>query len=732
VLTLRGQEVYLPIISSTEDEHGIDISSMRSQAGYITVDLGFGNTGACESRITYIDSERGILRYRGYPIEQLAEHGTFVEVAWLLIWGELPTAARLRKFRELLTAQELLYEGMRHHFMVRVPVRIGAGRPGNPSKPELQPGLGAPDRLIDVDQSPRAMTRMARGGPQLAGLPRPLLDGGGAGDRTLPRHAGVEAPMELLNHDTMALPLCMERTCSPHRDLRALHASAQILAAGVGQEEILLEILKVLEQELGMMRGTVMLLSPDESELIIAAASNVDEEVRRRVRYRKGEGITGEVVRTGRSIIVPRVADEPRFQDRIHCRTTSQKKEVSFICVPVMLGSEVVGTLAVDLPCQELSKLQDQEQLLGIVASMIANDVKARRVARLERQALETVNLQLRDALGEKLRPSNMVGNSRAAREVYQRIVQVAGANTTCLIRGESGTGKELVATAIHFQSARRQGPFVKVNCAALSDNLLESELFGHERGAFTGALNARDGRFEEARSGTLFLDEIGDFSPSVQVKLLRVLQEREFERVGSNTTLKADVRILAATNRDLEKAVREGSFRQDLYYRINVFSIWLPPLRERRDDILLLANFFVQKYAQQMGKSVHRISTPAINMMMAYHWPGNVRELENCIEHAVLLSGDGVIAGHHLPPTLQMPGTSDRTASGSFKLLVNSFERDLISDALKRTDGNINAAARELGITARMVRYKVRNLQIDYQDLFKRTTGPSRPPAQQ
>lgn len=232
-----------------------------------------------------------------------------------------------------------------------------------------------------------------------------------------------------------------------------------------------------------MMRGTVMLLSPDESELIIAAASNVDEEVRRRVRYRKGEGITGEVVRTGRSIIVPRVADEPRFQDRIHCRTTSQKKEVSFICVPVMLGSEVVGTLAVDLPCQELSKLQDQEQLLGIVASMIANDVKARRVARLERQALETVNLQLRDALGEKLRPSNMVGNSRAAREVYQRIVQVAGANTTCLIRGESGTGKELVATAIHFQSARRQGPFVKVNCAALSDNLLESELFGHERG---------------------------------------------------------------------------------------------------------------------------------------------------------------------------------------------------------------------------------------------------------
>ena len=260
---------------------------------------------------------------------------------------------------------------------------------------------------------------------------------------------------------------------------------------------------------------------------------------------------------------------------------------------------------------------------------------------------------------------------------IYLRIVQVAGADTTCLIRGESGTGKELVAAAIHFHSNRRGQPFVKVNCAALSDHLLESELFGHEKGAFTGALHTRIGRFEEAQGGTLVLDEIGDFSPMVQVKLLRVLQERTFERVGSNVTQKADVRILAATNRDLEQAVEAGTFRQDLYYRINVFPILLPPLRERRDDILLLANFFVDKYARRMGKQVRRISTPAINMMMAYHWPGNVRELENCIEHAVLLSQDGVISGHHLPPTLQMPDGSDHTAAGTFDSLVRSFERD-------------------------------------------------------
>ena len=223
---------------------------------------------------------------------------------------------------------------------------------------------------------------------------------------------------------------------------------------------------------------------------------------------------------------------------------------------------------------------EDQEQLLAIVAGMIAHDVKARRMAQLQREALETENLKLRDALEENIRPANMVGNSTAAREVYRRINQVAGANTTCLIRGESGTGKELVATAIHFHSSRRDGPFIKVNCAALSDTLLESELFGHERGAFSGAVNSRIGRFEEANGGTLFLDEIGDFSPTVQVKLLRVLQERQFERVGSNNTYTIDVRIITATNRDLETAVKNGSFRQDLYYRINVFPIWLPPLR--------------------------------------------------------------------------------------------------------------------------------------------------------
>jgi Nif-specific regulatory protein len=289
------------------------------------------------------------------------------------------------------------------------------------------------------------------------------------------------------------------------------------------------------------------------------------------------------------------------------------------------------------------------------------------------------------------------------------------------LIRGESGTGKELVASAVHYSSPRAAKPFVKVNCAALSENLLESELFGHEKGAFTGAIDTRIGRIEQAQGGTLFLDEIGDFSPAVQVKLLRVLQEREFQRVGANQTHQADVRIIAATNRDLDQAVGDKTFRADLYYRINVFPIHLPPLRDRREDILLLADHFAESYARKMDKGVRRISTPAINMMMAYHWPGNVRELENCIEHAVLLSSDGVIHGRNLPPTLQTPDAADAPPPGELKARIQLLERDMIMDALKRSSGNVSAAARELGITPRMVRYKIDKLAIDYQRFFKK-----------
>jgi Nif-specific regulatory protein len=498
------------------------------------------------------------------------------------------------------------------------------------------------------------------------------------------------------------------------RDLDVLAAIAAQLSAQSGTQQLLGAVLAILEHSLGMLRGTVMLVLQDGKELVVEAAQDVSNPSTKNTRYQRGEGVIGSVVQTGQPAIIPRISEEPRFQNRIHQRTRGEFAEVSFLCVPIRIEAEVVGTLSVDLPAQTPDILRERLRVLEIIASMIAYDVRSRQAELLQRQTLEAENLRLREALEERFRPENIVGNSHRMREVYLKIHQVAPSDTTVLIRGESGTGKELVASAVHYSSRRTHAPFVKVNCAALNENLLESELFGHEKGAFTGALSARVGRIEEAEGGTLFLDEIGDFSPAIQVKLLRVLQEREYQRVGNNRTIKANVRIIAATNQDLEGRVATGLFRQDLYYRIHVFPITLPPLRERRDDILLLADHFVAKYAKRMQKVIRRISTPAINMMFAYHWPGNVRELENCVEYAVLLTTDDVIHGHNLPPTLQMPEAGDIADRGAFKTRIELLERDLVTDALKSCEGSVSAAAEQLGITPRMVRYKMRKLRIE------------------
>jgi Nif-specific regulatory protein len=507
-------------------------------------------------------------------------------------------------------------------------------------------------------------------------------------------------------------------------ELEALYKISQVLATETRQRQMLAEVLDVLHGELGMTRGTIMLLSPDGMELMIEVAHNLSDSQRRAVRYKMGEGITGRVVQNNTPAIVPKVSQEPLFLDRLHKRRTYTKDEISFICVPIAIGNQVVGALSADRVFDESATLDQDVRVLSIVASMIANDVKVRRAASAERHALEEENIRLRGELEDRFRPENIIGNSSLMRDVYKSIHQVAASDTTVLIRGESGTGKELVAHAIHYSSPRAKGPFVKVNCAALSETLLESELFGHEKGAFTGAIQARKGRIEEAEGGTLFLDEVGDFTAGVQVKLLRALQEREYERVGSNRSIKANVRIVAATNRDLELAVEKGTFRQDLYYRINVFPIFLPPLRERKDDILLLADFFIERYAKKLGKDVRRITTPAINMMVAYHWPGNVRELENCIERAVLLTTDGVIHGHHLPPTLQTSDASDTVGEGSLQDRVDLFERDVIVDALKRANGIVSSAARDLGTTQRILRYKITGLGIDWQRYRRRGGG--------
>lgn len=503
-------------------------------------------------------------------------------------------------------------------------------------------------------------------------------------------------------------------------ELDALYSVVNSLNIHIGQEQMLPEILETLEQDLGLRRCTVMLLSPDGNDLVFEAASSVNTSAKdNTTSYRIGEGVTGNVLKSGKPAVIAKIADEPEFRHRVHKRPENEKHETGFICVPILVGRDVIGTLSADSPHSQSISLDNVKQILCIVASIIAHDLQLRREAKLRRERLENENSRLRGELEGIKRPENIIGNSRAMRGLYERISQVAASNTTVLVRGESGTGKELVASAIHYLSTRSKGPFIKVNCAALSEHLLESELFGHEKGSFTGASNRRIGRIEEAHNGTLFLDEIGDFSITLQVKILRVLQEKQFERVGSNDTISVNIRFIAATNRDLEIAVANGKFRQDLYYRINVFPIYISPLRERKDDIIALADYFVEKYSEKMGKAVKRISTSAINKMFAYHWPGNVRELENCIEHAVLLSNDGVIHGRNLPPSLQTPLLLETEGRGLLKAQVQQLEQDMIIDSLKRHNGSISKVASELGITARMIRYKISNLHIDYQRFF-------------
>jgi len=497
-------------------------------------------------------------------------------------------------------------------------------------------------------------------------------------------------------------------------ELALLFELSQTLDRSLDLRDVVGPVLSAMSKHMGMLRGTLTLLNRETGEIFIEEAHGLSRSQRERGRYRPGEGVTGKVVQTGQPAVVPRISEEPLFLDRTGARRRLKKKDVSFICVPIKIENETIGALSAERLFPDDVAFKEDVRLLSIIASMIAQAVRLRQAVQEERQRLLEENTRLQEKLRDRFRPSNIIGNSKSMQAVYDQIAQVSKSSTTVLICGESGTGKELVAHAIHYNSERASKPFIRVNCAALPETVLESELFGHEKGAFTNALTQRKGRFELAHGGTIFLDEIGDFSPATQIKLLRVLQEREFERVGGAESIKTDVRVIAATNRDLEELIAEGEFREDLYYRLNVFPIHVPPLRERKADILLLADFFVEKYSAANHKSVCRVSTPAIDMLMSYHWPGNVRELENCIERAVLITGDDVIHGHHLPPTLQTAEASGTVHEGTLQATLDNVERELILDALKSSRGNMAKAARALDISERIMGLRVRKHGID------------------
>jgi Nif-specific regulatory protein len=499
-------------------------------------------------------------------------------------------------------------------------------------------------------------------------------------------------------------------------DITLLYEISKALNEHLDLKKSLYRVLEILSSSMNMVRGTVTILHPLRDEISIEVAHGLSRTAMERGKYKLGEGITGRVIQTGKAVAIPKISAEPLFLDRTASRKSRLEQELSFICVPVKRGNQVIGAFSVDKPFDESYSLKEGKKLMSVIATMVARHVINLETIRLEKEHLRKENKRLRSELENRYRITDIIGNSNKMREVYQMISQVSKSNATVLVRGESGTGKELVANSIHYNSSRSKGPFVKVNCAALPATLIESELFGHEKGAFTGAIKQKLGKFELANKGTIFLDEIGSIGLDLQANLLRVLQEKEFERVGGHKTIKTDVRIITATNKNLEEAVDQESFRDDLYYRLNVFPIYMPPLRERKTDILLLADFFLEKYAKENHKDIRRFSTPAIDMLMEYHWPGNVRELENCIERAVLLCEERVVHGHHLPPTLQTGTESNSLPAFTLDDAVANLEREMIIDALKNTRGNISLASELLKTTVRKFSYKAKRYGVDHR----------------
>ncbi len=505
------------------------------------------------------------------------------------------------------------------------------------------------------------------------------------------------------------------------RELRLLFELSQLLDSAAHIEDTLDGALKLMARHLNMMRGSIILLSPQGDKMHIETAYGLNPIEMARGQYEVGEGVTGKVIATGKPMLVSHISDEPLFLNRTRSRNT-QKDQVSFLCVPIKLDDQVVGALSVDRLFAATKDLEEDARLLSIIASMLARAAKVR-------QSYISSNKQSKSNTAP--RPHAFVGNSDAMQQVYTQIQQVAASCTTVLICGESGTGKELTAQAIHAASPRADQAYVSLNCAALPENLIESELFGHEKGAFTGAIAVRRGRFEMAHNGTLFLDEIGELSLLIQAKLLRVLQDRRFERLGSTQTRQVDIRIIAATNRSLEDMVEQGTFRKDLYYRLNVFPITLAPLRERKDDIVLIANHFMEKYAAANGRSNVRLSLTAVDMLQRHDWPGNARELQNIMERATLLVGDdGLILPQHLPINLhastcamvhpKVANTNKqsayRTSEISLQERLDELEYSCIVETLEQTKGHLGQAAQILGLTERIMALRLRKYKLSYK----------------
>jgi Nif-specific regulatory protein len=525
---------------------------------------------------------------------------------------------------------------------------------------------------------------------------------------------------------------------SNHIALAAIYEIAKILSSSLALHDTLQQVLNVISSHLNMDRGMVSLMQ-DSGKLCVIAAIGLTHKEMRRGEFKAGEGVTGQVFKNGMPIVIPDIAQEPLFLNKTGAKKQLEGNPVAFLGVPIKVGRECIGVLSFQYEKRKaFDGFQPKLQLLTMASNLIGQSVRLNQQVAADRQQLLQDKSRLQKDLANKYSLNNVIGQSKRMQEVFADVHMAAPGNSTILLRGESGTGKEVIARAIHYLSARKDAPFIKVNCAALTENLLESELFGHQKGAFTGALQQRKGRFEQAHGGTLFLDEIGDVSLAFQVKLLRVLQEREFERVGGNTTIKVDVRLICATNRNLEVAVSQDEFRSDLYFRINVISIFLPPLRERREDIPLLAENILSRFNSENNTKIN-MTPEALHVLTNCHWPGNVRELENCIARFATLSHNNVIQSMDIPcqtnnclssslwkyrpqhtiiPITPEPDSLRKATpiSTADKNNQPQTERERLLGAMEKSGWVQAKAARLLNLTPRQMGYALKKNHIELQ----------------
>ena len=534
------------------------------------------------------------------------------------------------------------------------------------------------------------------------------------------------------------------RSCAltfAYNEIKLLYEIAMMLSSSSDIMQNIEKAMRLLKRNSYLDRCTLFTLADDANSVELYASIDLSSHQKKVATYKLGEGATGLAAQSCEPVVIENVHNNINYLNKMGTLSTNS---ISYIAVPIIQEESLFGVISANIAHDSVMSFDDIVRMLTIVGSLFGGTLATQKRFAQEKETLTELKTYYKEEMLNDHKFENIIGRSTKMQQVFSMLETVSPSDATILIRGETGTGKELIATAVHNLSRRKNEPYIKLNCAAISETLLESELFGHEKGAFTDAREMRKGRFELANGGTLFLDEIGDITPSLQVKLLRILQEQEFERVGGTKTIKTDVRLVAATNRNLEEMVKKGEFREDLFYRLNVIPINLPPLRERYEDVKLLIEYYLKKFLKEHKKQMS-FSKEALEVLLDYPWPGNIRELQNTMERLVLICPNGVVIpemlNHVLPfnyqkmyipvkteqevapePQRQQPTvapvTPAQSAPASSPMIttmsLHEMEKASIIQALIDNRGIQTKAATQLGMTARQIGYKIKKYEID------------------